>query len=170
MTTTCPINWSAYLRYEPETGKLYWLRTMNSRAPVGAEAGSSKGTRYRKLRFKGKFYQCHRIIWDMLNPDDPLTEVDQIDHIDHNRLNNRIENLRKVSCAVNSHNLSKPVNNSSGVIGVHWYRPYGKWQAQISVKNSRLHLGYFENFGEAVAARRAAEIKYGFHKNHGKSS
>lgn len=143
---------------------------MNSRAPVGAEAGSSKGTRYRKLRFKGKFYQCHRIIWDMLNPDDPLTEVDQIDHIDHNRLNNRIENLRKVSCAVNSHNLSKPVNNSSGVIGVHWYRPYGKWQAQISVKNSRLHLGYFENFGEAVAARKAAEVKYGFHKNHGKSS
>ena len=168
--TTCPINCSEYLRYEPETGKLYWLRTMNSRAPVGAEAGSSKGTRYRKLRFKGKFYQCHRIIWDMLNPDDPLTEVDQIDHIDHNRLNNRIENLRKVSCAVNSHNLSKPVNNSSGVIGVHWYRPYGKWQAQISVKNSRLHLGYFENFEEAIAARKAAEEKYGFHKNHGKSS
>ena len=168
--TTCPINWSEYLRYEPETGKLYWLRTMNSRAPVGAEAGSSKGTRYRKLRFKGKFYQCHRIIWDMLNPDDPLTEVNQIDHIDHNRLNNRIENLRKVSCAVNSHNLSKPVNNSSGVIGVHWYRPYGKWQAKISVDGVRIYLGLFRNMGDAIAARKAAEEKYGFHKNHGKSS
>lgn len=168
--TTCPINWDAYLRYEPETGKLYWRQTMNSRAPAGAEAGSSEGARYRKLKFKGKFYQCHRVIWDMLNPGDLLTESDRIDHIDHDRLNNRIDNLRKVSCAVNSRNMSKPVNNTSGVIGVHWYRPYNKWQAQISVENSRLHLGYFDSFHDAIAARKAAEIKYGFHKNHGKSS
>ncbi len=141
---------------------------LNSRAPKGSEAGSAAGTRYRKFKFKGKFYQSHRVIWDMNHPENKLKPGEEIDHIDHNRFNNRIENLRKVSDSANSRNLSRAVNNKSGVTGVHWYKPYGKWQAQISISGERVHLGYFSDKNDAISARKAAEEKYGFHKNHGK--
>jgi len=59
-------------------------------------------------------------------------------------------------------------NNTSGVTGVYWNKRDRKWQAMIKVNNKQIHLGYFEGKTEAITARKIAEIKYGFHPNHGK--
>ena len=71
---------------------------------------------------------------------------------------NRVTNLR---------NKKQYTTNTSGVTGVCWHKNKGKWMAQISVKSRFIYLGYFDSFKDAKFARKAAEIKYGFHKNHG---
>lgn len=167
--TTCPINWSEYFRYEPETGKLYWRISPSRSVKSGGEAGRiSDG--YIRLRFKGREYFAHRVIWAILHPEDHISDGEEIDHIDHNRTNNRPENLRKVSGIDNRRNKTKDHRNTSGITGVGWHAYHKKWQAKISVDGVRVYLGLFLNLEDAVAARKAAEIKYGFHENHGKSS
>jgi hypothetical protein len=64
-------------------------------------------------------------------------------------------------------NLSKSRRNSSGVTGVFKHTQTGRWQAQIRIEKRSMHLGSFESFDDAVAARRKAEEQHGFHKNHG---
>jgi hypothetical protein len=90
-----------------------------------------------------------------------------IDHEDGNGLNNRWENLRDVTRLENMRNRRKYKNNTSGVVGVVWNKARGKWQVQIKVKGTLIFLGYFVNKDDAIKARKKADIKYGFHKNHG---
>jgi len=98
----------------------------------------------------------------------PIPKGFEIDHIDHNSLNNRIENLRLVSSRENSMNLPLPKHNTSGRVGITWAKREKKWQAQIGLDYKTIILGHFDKFEDAVAAREAAEKKYGFHPNHGK--
>ena len=93
---------------------------------------------------------------------------DCIDHINHIRTDNRIENLREVEKSQNQKNMSKDRRNKSGHSGVIWYKAYEKWSAEIWVNKVKHFLGYFENFEDAVLARKAAEERHGFHENHGK--
>jgi hypothetical protein len=58
-------------------------------------------------------------------------------------------------------------NNSSGYTGVYWYRATEKWGATIKFNHKSLHLGFFIDISDAISARKAAEIQYGFHPNHG---
>jgi hypothetical protein len=95
----------------------------------------------------------HRVIMDC--PDDMV-----IDHKDHNPLNNSRSNLRICTKHQNEMNQSKPKNNTSGVIGVGWYKASEKWMAQIRLNNKRIHLGLFDDLEEASKARKDAEIKY----------
>jgi hypothetical protein len=111
----------------------------------------------------GREYKAHRLIWLLVHKAWP---ENQIDHIDGNGLNNRIENLRDVTNAENARNRKKQKNNESGHTGVR--RERGKWRAVIEVSGREIYLGLFINLEEAVAARKAAEAKYGFHANHGK--
>ena len=134
----------------------------------GAEAGAivSNGYRHIQITLAGKrrkylahhiSYAWHRGLW-------PAAEID---HINHLRDDNQIENLRAVSREENSRNLSLAVNSSTGVTGVVWHIRDRKWQARIMVNRKLIHLGSFANFDDAVAARKSAEKKFGFHKNHG---
>ena len=91
----------------------------------------------------------------------------EIDHINHDKTDNRIVNLRVVQRAHNAMNLSKSKRNSSGVTGVFKHTQTGRWQAQIRIKRKSIHLGSFESFDDAVAARKKAEDQHGFHQNHG---
>ncbi len=93
---------------------------------------------------------------------------DQIDHINGVRTDNRIGNLRSVTSRENSRNLKLPTNNTSGRIGVMWSGRDSKWLAVIQVDGGKKHLGYFDNFEDASNARKAAELKYDFHENHGR--
>ena len=93
--------------------------------------------------------------------------VDQVDHIDGNGLNNRWNNLREVSSQENNMNMRLSSNNTSGVTGVCWATRDKRWIANIKVNRKNKCLGYFTDFNEAVAARKAAEIEHGFHCNHG---
>ena len=149
---------------EYKNGILIWRVTLSPRALQGSVAGClDQISGYSRLRLKGTLYLTHRIVWEMHNGPIPLGY--EIDHINHVRNDNRIENLRLVDSTANSRNQKLHITNTSGVTGVVRFRK--KWRAQITVNNVRLFLGDFDDFSDAVSVRKSAEIFYGFHKNHG---
>lgn len=83
-----------------------------------------------------------------------------LDHINGVKSDNRIANLRSADHAKNAQNLKRTANNTSGAIGVVWHKLGKKWQANIVVGKKTIYLGLFEDFNDAVAARRAAEKLY----------
>lgn len=133
---------------------------------AGDIAGSVTNFGYRDVHYNGKHYLAHRIIWEMHNG--PIPEVAEIDHVNHNRLDNRIENLRMVSHSENQKNQKANRMNTSGVTGVHWCKSRCKWVARITVDGKHINLGGFDSKDSAVSARKTAEKRFGFHGNHGK--
>ncbi|MFD2248971.1 hypothetical protein [Pseudochelatococcus lubricantis] len=95
-------------------------------------------------------------------------DPDEIDHVNGIRSDNRFNNLRNVDHAANTRNVALHSSNTSGVIGVSWAKRECRWRASIKANNRERHIGYFRDFEDAVAARKAAERQFGFHKNHGR--
>jgi hypothetical protein len=93
--------------------------------------------------------------------------TDKVDHINQNRSDNRIENLRDVSPQENSQNQKLSKRNTSGVTGVTWHNQRKKWMAQITVSLKTHTLGIYEKKADAIAARKDAERRFGFSANHG---
>jgi len=94
-----------------------------------------------------------------------------IDHSDRNKSNNAWKNLRELSCSGNSRNIGTTKRNHSGVVGICWIKSAGKWRATFrSVKAECDYIGQFDNFLDAVRARRKAELQYGYDKDNTKSS
>ena len=91
------------------------------------------------------------------------------DHEDGDGLNNTRGNLRQVTRQLNNQNLPTPHNNTSGHIGVSGL-DNGKFRSYITENSVQISLGTFENYQDAVDARKSAEIRYGFHKNHGRKT
>ena len=100
----------------------------------------------------------------MMTGEDPLC----IDHINGDPSDNRWCNLRSVTQKENGRNLKLSKSCTTGHLGVIWYKPSQRWRVRISPEGQNIHIGMFDDYEEAVAARKAAEIKYGFHPNHGK--
>ncbi|ARC38619.1 HNH endonuclease [Paracoccus yeei] len=111
-----------------------------------------------------KRFLAHRVVWAMKYGEWPK---DQIDHINGNRSDNRISNLRDVPNIENGKNLGLPSNNTSGVRGVYFSTLRKKWVVQIGSHEKRKTIGSFHDFEDAVAARRKAEKQFGYHSNHG---
>lgn len=171
------------LRYNPETGFLYWMK----RSPdlfydsiISCEARCKQwNTRYAGNRafvnrdnkgyYKGgifgRNYKAHRIIWAMGTGRWP---VDQIDHINHNSADNRFANLREVSHQENGRNSSMSSKNTSGFTGVSWSNKDNVWTAHIKISGKSIYLGGFANKLDAIAARKKANFENGFHDNHGR--
>ncbi len=150
-------------RYEPDTGKLINRVHRNSKSPKGAEATArSKG--YGSVSIKGKNYKTHRVIWYLYYGVQPSK---QIDHIDGDKLNNKIENLREVENKENCKNRALHAKNKSGFAGVRQLSN-GKWNAYIWDKGSK-NLGVYKTKLEAVVVRKAEERRLGFHPNHGRA-
>ena len=84
----------------------------------------------------------------------------EVDHINHNRLDNRKSNLRIVTRQENMYNKSEYKNNTSGVKGVKWNKDRQKWQVQINHNKKRIHLGLYSDLEEAKQVRLKAEEKY----------
>lgn len=121
---------------------------------------------YKRIKILGKHYSHHRIIWELFNG--VIPDNMQIDHIDGDRSNNNIENLRLVLKDENSRNRRISKNNTSGYHGIVYDKRYeGKIQAYISNKGKRetIYSGY--DFFEAMCRRKSKEIEYGYHRNHG---
>lgn len=95
----------------------------------------------------------HRFIMDC--PKDMV-----VDHINHNKLDNRKENLRVCSESENKFNHKIYKSNTSGYPGVNWHKKANKWRVRIQVEGKEISLGLYENFEEAVRVRKEAEIKY----------
>ncbi len=156
------------LHYCPETGVFTWLVSGNGRRK-GAEAGTAhrniiSGKSYREVQVFGHKYQAHRLSFLYMTGEFP---VDQVDHIDGNGLNNIWTNLRPVTFGENQKNRRKYAHNTSGTTGVYWNVQCDKWVSQIVVEGKSKYLGYFHNKEDAIAARKAADVLYGFHENHG---
>ena len=169
-----------YLDYNPDTGILTWKKVSNRRIKIGQEAGSapppnspSRGGRcYRQFSFKGRNYYNHRVAYYMYHGVDPSEKHKQVDHINGNKLDNRIKNLRLATNQENQWNISSlQRNNTSGKTGVTWYARCKKWVAQIEVRDNQkrkgYNLGYYTKKEDAIQARIEAEKKYFGDFRHG---
>lgn len=151
--------------YDPETGILTWKISPSKKMKAGDVAGSKNVNGYIQVMVKGKFYRVHRIIILIVTGCWP---PDKVDHINHVPDDNRLENLRCVTFCENSRNMKASGANSSGYTGVNWHKCAKKWRAYICVNYKHIQLGSFTDLDDAIAARDAANIKYGFHPNHGR--
>lgn len=170
------------LRYDPETGKLFWrergpewfktpgraeqdARTWN-RTFSGREAFTAgNGNGYRRGSLLDVKLYAHRVVWLMATGAWPAA---QLDHINGDRSDNRLENLREATDAMNAVNKARADTNTSGVTGVSLCKRSGKWAAYIKRHRKKHHLGRYADLEDAVAARKAAERRFGFHPNHGR--
>lgn len=144
------------LRYHQETGSFYW--TENARRNIGKVAGSIqwKGkTGYIYIRHKGKPYLAHRLAYAFINGFWPNGDLD---HINGDGLDNRIENLRIVSHRMNMENRHQPhKNNKCGFMGVYKEKKCKSFRAVIKVNGKNNHLGSFASAEEAHFAYLAAK-------------
>lgn len=154
---------SSMLRYDG--GTLYWLEWRNG-VRKDLIAGSVTKNGYLAVSAKRVKAYAHRVVWFMHNGEIPAGF--DIDHINHNRLDNRIENLRLVSRSENLKNKGV-VLSSSGEMGVYWSKAAEKWEASITVCGRKKYLGLFDSVESAKAARLEANKRYGYHENHGEN-
>lgn len=154
----------AHELYECVDGVLF-NKIGRQRAPKGAEAGTPDGNGYLVAMADGVRFKVHRIVWLMHHGVWPLQTID---HVNGDRSDNRIENLRDVDQVENSRNQKQRSTNSSGITGVHWNYIHRKWQASIYVMGKKIFLGRFSDIEAAGKARKEAEAEYGFHPNHGR--
>ena len=157
------------LDYDPETGVFTWKTRPASMFRDGRKsaeheasiwnakwAGSTAGTLqkgYCRISVHARRHSAHRLAWLLVHGEWPDGDVD---HIDGNRLNNRIANLRLATRSQNLANARKSNRNTSGLKGVSWNKKSQRWMAQICADNHRLYLGLFDTPEEAHAAYLAA--------------
>ena len=140
-------------KYNPDTGDLICKVRRGNNGGIGDVAGyCNKG--YLQVTIDGKGYYNHRVIWLYVHGYIPEHDLD---HINRKRFDNRIKNLREVSRQCNNRNCGNRNNNTSGVKGIFWHKTIKKWQANIGVNRELKHLGYYDEFDNAVCARLAGE-------------
>ena len=156
------------MEYDPAVGRLRWKSRGKSRFDTrfaGKLAGYvSSTTGYRMITVDYEQFSEHQLVWFFHHGDWPI----EIDHENHNRAENFIDGLREVDHSENNKNRSMSSRNKSGVNGVRWCSSRKKWHVMIGVNGKGKYVGRFDNFDEAVKARKEAEEKYGFHYNHGR--
>lgn len=158
------------LDYEPETGTLKWktrtagmfatkraFSTWNSRF-AGKEAFTAKDSMhgYRVGNVNYKLCMAHRVIWAIVHGEYPEYDVD---HINGNRGDNRLINLRAATRSQNNCNSGTRKDNKSGYRGVSFHSQYGKWEARIYADKKKYPLGFFETAEEAAEAYRLASLR-----------
>jgi len=145
--------------FEYRDGELYRRIGTSSNAKTGDKAGSLSGDGYLQTNINAKKYKNHRIIF--LYHHGYLPEF--IDHIDNNRLNNHINNLRETSILQNNRNARTRAGNTSGVKGVYWYKATQKWGVRINVNSKEKFFGYYHDINVAKFIVETMRNKY-----HGK--
>jgi hypothetical protein len=149
--------------YNKETGDLIW-KIRKQKVVKGAIAGSIVPEGYRVIQLNAKFYKAHRLVYLMHKGYLPKT----LDHINGDRADNRIENLRAVSAGQNQHNRKLNSNNTSGYKGVAWDKENKNWTTYINLEGRRIFLGYYSTPEEAdKVVRKAREELHGAYANHG---
>ena len=143
--------------FEYKNGQLIYKIKTSRKVKIGDVAGYVNKLGYRQISINYKLYQAHRLIWIMHNGDIE-TGLD-IDHIDRNPSNNRIENLRVSTRSQNRSNSTKQKNNTSGYKGVSWHKCAKKWMACIKHNQIHIHLGLFATPELAHAAYVDAATK-----------
>jgi hypothetical protein len=136
--------------FDYKDGDLYWK---DSGAKVG---GCVNRGGYKVMGFRNKNYLIHRIVYLMFHGYLPKF----IDHVDNDRVNNKLENLRPASPSQNLWNASLRPTNTSGCKGVSWHKKTKKWQVKLSVDRVLKHFGYFDDLELADLVAIEARTKY----------
>ena len=134
---------------EDKDGVLYWRKT-------GKLAGTLHHTGYTQIAFKGKLYNAHRLMFLLHNGWLPKV----IDHIDGDRSNNKIENLRPATWSQNLQNMKLRPTNKSGCKNVSWSNAKRKWAVQLSINGRQTNLGRFDDLELADLVATEARDKY----------
>lgn len=145
-------------------GSLYFKRSKDNQIDKGDLAGGIASHGYIQARLGRGRYLLHRIIFMMHHGYLPK----YIDHIDHDRLNNRIENLRECTFSQNRCNTPRQMSNTSGEKGVSWDKECRSWHVRVSMNGKRMSFGRFKNFDEAqsVAIQKRKELHGNFANNN----
>jgi hypothetical protein len=147
-TRTDPPSFDVKELFTYEDGKLFWKQPGKGRK-VGAAVGSQMLNGYINISIKGRYFYVHRLIYLFHTNKWP----DLIDHIDCNKSNNRIENLREANKSLNSLNRKELMpNNRSGFNGVYWSKAASKWIAQSTLNKKTTYIGCFDDPVEASKA------------------
>lgn len=162
--------------YDPRTGLLFWKerpishfknervwKIWNTRFS-GELALNYVIKGYKVGHLNGSQVRSHRVIYKLIHGADPYLIL----HSSGEGLDNRIEMVSSGSHSDNGKDMKKSIANASGITGVGWYKSRNQWRAKIGVNRKTKHLGYYEDFFEACCARKSAEVKFGYHPNHGK--
>lgn len=164
--------------YNPDTGLMVWrakdehsreAARWNSRY-AGKECGTLDDKGYQRLlvrRDDGTAFKirAHRLAWLISYGTLPKGEID---HINQDKTDNRLSNLRDVPKSLNQRNGTRKSNNTSGVAGVTWHKQRGKWCAQANIDGKHHHLGLFEEIAAAETAVRKFRAIHGFTETHGR--
>lgn len=150
--------------FEYREGNLYWKKPTNLNGKVGTKAGALDAYGYLRIQIKCKGYKAHRLIFLMHHNYLPK----YIDHIDCNRLNNKIENLRPITSRLNIVNQGLTSRNKSGYKNVSYHNATKKWIVGLKVNGKSMNFGYFDDLELAILVATEARIKYfGEFANHG---
>jgi len=141
------------VHYDPETGEFTW--NIGGRKKVAyARAGSLDGKGYWRIMIDGVDYRAHRLAWLYMTGRWPVQEVD---HKNRNRTDNRWANLREATAGEQRQNQGLRSDATSGFRGVTYLPAKNKWLARIAMNRRRKHLGLHDTVVDAVAARITAE-------------
>lgn len=133
-----------------EDGELFWIVKPCKNMPIGMRAGTLRKDGYIGIFINGTYNFAHRVIWIMHNGEIPAGLV--IDHINGERADNRLANLRVCTFQENHYNRKPRSDNKSGFRGVSWHKQKQKWVAQITVGGKSKFLGFFANPEDAYIA------------------
>ncbi|MCG7388320.1 HNH endonuclease [Pantoea sp. ACRSB] len=146
--------------YNPDTGVFIRRKSLGPCA-AGAIVRTKALNGYLSVMVNGKGYLLHRLAWLITTGGWP---IGQIDHVDGNRSNNAISNLRDASGSQNQYNKKRQGNNTSGFKGVSYHKKTRRFRASINVNGKQISLGYFDTAQRAHQAYvdKAREIAGGF--------
>lgn len=166
------------LDYCPETGLFTWMerprdnfsrdqdwKSWNTRFSKKITGYLHKKSGYMNIKLDYKTHLAHRLAFLLMTGSFPENEVD---HINQNKTDNKWNNLRDVTSRQNKMNTCMSKRNKSGFTGVCFNKADKKWRVSIGGAKKRINLGCFEDLDEAIRVRKEANIKYGYHPNHGR--
>ncbi|MEZ9229987.1 HNH endonuclease [Vibrio amylolyticus] len=144
------------LNYDPKDGTLHWNSNPSPYLNyIGKEAGAKHGKW--QVKYKGKRHQASILAWVITHGEMPSKRVQ---HLDNNPLNIKLENLALATHREYTRKQCLKRNNRSGVKGVCWDKSRNKWLVTIKKDYKPIFIGRYDDFSEAVAARKAAEAEH----------
>lgn len=141
------------LDYHPESGLFLWRTQRNSHSTPGKLAGCRNSLGYWEIGLNGVTRPAHRLAWVLVHGAFPQCSVD---HINGDRCDNRIQNLRLADASRQAMNRGTRSDSATGIKGVRWDAKSRRWVARIGWRGERVIIGRYQSEAEAAAAYDAA--------------